>query len=200
MSVILVSCAMKMTNETKTALEDELKEMIVLDQIAASPRGLEWAKYNDSVFNSHGIRVKKMFDKYGFLGFDKVGKKGSYDFWLIVQHSNTFPEFQKKVLKEMDKQVKKKNANAEDYAYLFDRVATNSGAKQKFGTQVSYAMETTGRAFPKNGLLDPVNVDQSRKEYNLGPLKEYLNFMSEQHYEMNKTMYQKMGITKPNLY
>lgn len=35
MSVILGSCAMKITNETKTALEDELKEIRIIDQIAA---------------------------------------------------------------------------------------------------------------------------------------------------------------------
>ncbi len=79
------------------------------------------------------------------------------------------------MLAAMDKEVKKMNANSNNYAYLYDRVKVNAGEKQLFGTQVTYEVNTTGRAIPKNGLVDSANVDKLRKEYNLGSLRDYLN-------------------------
>ena len=196
----LTSCSIKLTESKKAYLKKELEEMRKTDQIAANHWENEWTKYKDSVFTTHKMQVEKMFKDYGFLGFDKVGKDGSNNFWLIVQHCDKFPEFQKKILKEMDKEVKKKNANPNNYAYLYDRVEANAGRKQLFGTQLNYEVETTGRAYPKFGLIDSANVDKIRKEYNLEPLKDYLNEVTTMHYEMNKEHYQKKGITKPNLY
>lgn len=208
LSVVLDSCAAKITESKRLQLEKQLKEMVEVDQIAANiPKGKykeysreQWYKFQDSVFTSDKMKVEAMFNKYGFLGFDKVGKEGSTHFWLLVQHCDEYPEFQKEVLKAMDKEVKKGNANANNYAYLYDRVKVNAAEKQLFGTQVPYEVETTGRAIPKIGLADSANVDELRKEYNLGTLKDYLNEMTTAHYEMNKEHYQKMGITKPNLY
>jgi len=199
-ATLLISCASKLTDDKKITLKNELEEIVKIDQIAASRWEDKWLKYKDSVFTSNKIKVEKMFNDYGFLGFDQVGVDASNNFWLIVQHSDKFPEFQKRVLKEMDKHVQKKNANPNNYAYLFDRVQVNAGLKQKFGTQISYDVENTGRAFPKFGLIDSANVDIERKKYNLNPLKEYLNQMTIMHYEMNEERYLKMGIIKPNLY
>lgn len=100
----------------------------------------------------------------------------------------------------MDTEVKKGNANPENYAYLFDRVQVNAGKKQMFGTQVDYEVDRTGRAKPKNGLIDSVNVDKWRVNYKLEPLKDYLNMITEMHYEMNKKHYQAKGIMKADLY
>lgn len=182
--------------------------MAETDQIAAFiPQGKykeytkeQWLKLQDSVFVNNKIKAEEMFTKYGFMGFDKVGKDGSYHFWLIVQHCDKYPAFQKKVLKAMDREVKRGNANPNNYAYLYDRVKINAGEKQLFGTQVTYETTTTGRAIPKIGLIDSVNVDKLRKEYALEPLKDYLNTMTISHYEMNKNWYEKKGMTKPNLY
>lgn len=207
-SVILAGCATRLTADKQASLKNELAEMVKNDQVAASmPQGKykeytkeQWTSFKDSVFSSDKRRVEAMFKKYGFLGFDKVGKDGSNHFWLLVQHCDKYPAFQRKVLKAMDKEVKKDNANANNYAYLYDRVKVNAGEKQLFGTQVTYEVKTTGRAIPKFGLTDSLYVDQLRKEYNLGPLKDYLNEMTTMHYEMNKDHYQKMGIMTPKLY
>ncbi|MFT3677415.1 MAG: hypothetical protein QM781_16070 [Chitinophagaceae bacterium] len=207
-SVMLAGCAARLTDSKRTSLKNELAEMVKIDQVAASmPQGKykeytkdQWNSFKDSVFSSDKRRVEAMFKKYGFLGFDKVGKDGSNHFWLLVQHCDKYPEFQRKVLKAMDKEVKKDNANANNYAYLYDRVKVNAGEKQMFGTQVTYEVNTTGRAIPKFGLTDSLHVDQLRKEYSLGPLKEYLNEMTAMHYEMNKAHYQKMGVMEPKLY
>lgn len=207
-SIILTSCAAKFTKSKKGQLQRQLKELVEIDQVANYiPQGKykdlseeQWHKFQDSVITNNKMKAEAMFNKYGFLGFDKVGKEGSTHFWLLVQHCDKYSEFQKKVLKAMDKEVKKGNANPNNYAYLYDRVKVNAGEKQSFGTQVTYATETTGRAIPKIGLVDSVNVDKLRKEYSLEPLKDYLNTMTTLHYEMNKEHYKRMGIIKPNLY
>ncbi len=199
-AVIFSGCATRLTEVKKSDLKNQLAAMVKTDQVAAFRWEKQWDSYKESVFTAHKVHVEKLFKQYGYLGFDKVGKDGSDNFWLIVQHCDKFPGFQKKVLRAMDKQVQKKNANPKNYAYLYDRVEVNAGHKQLFGTQVEYDVAKTGRAFVKNGLTDSVNVDILRKRYDLNPLKEYLNIMTTMHYEMNKARYQGLGITKPSLY
>lgn len=207
-SIFAASCASKLVNNKKERLKQDLQKMVEIDQIAAYvPQGKyknytseQWAKFQDSVFESNMKRVEKLYRKYGFLGFDKVGKDGSNHFWLLVQHCDKYPQFQKEVLSSMEKEIKKANANSNNYALLYDRVQINAGQKQLFGTQVTYEVETTGRAIPKIGLIDSANIDHLRKEYGLNPLKDYLNQMTTMHYEMNKERYEKKGILKPNLY
>jgi hypothetical protein len=207
-SFSLTGCVPRLTTEKKYELEKHLKEMVEVDQVAAYiPTGKykdysneQWHNFKDSVFTAHKEIAEQLFNKYGFLGFDKAGKEGSYNFWLLVQHCDKYPEFQKRVLKAMNKEVKKKNANSNNYAFLYDRVKVNAGEKQLFGTQVTYEVKTTGRAVPKIGLADSINVDKFRKEYGLEPLKDYLNERTLSHFMMNKEDYEKRGITKPNLY
>jgi hypothetical protein len=199
-AVIMVSsCSKKLTANKKTSLQQELLQMEKSDQIAASHWEPKWTKYKDSTFSSNKSSVEKMFNQYGFLGFDTVGEPASTAFWLLVQHSDAFPEFQKRILKAMDSQVAKKNANPTHYALLFDRVQVNAGLKQKFGTQVSYAVQSTGKAYPKIGLIDSLQVDLYRKQYQLEPLKEYLNQMTRMHFEINKEHYLKIGVLQPDL-
>jgi hypothetical protein len=207
-SILLTGCSSRFTKTERSQLETELKNMVESDQIAAKfPEGKykdftneRWNDFKDSVFTDHKLKAEKIFDKYGFPGFDKVGKEGSYHFWLLVQHCDQYPDFQRKVLIAMDNEVKKKNASPHDYAYLYDRVKVNGGEKQLFGTQVIFEVKTTGRAIPKIGLVDSINVDSRRKEYDLEPLKDYLNKMTTMHYEMNKLIYEKMGLHEPQLY
>lgn len=206
----LFSCASNnyLTESERISIKKELLNMVEQDQIAANPRQGKyksysterWKAFKDSVFSSHKQKLEIYYKKYGFLGFDKVGKEGATHFWLLVQHFDEFPDFQKRILKDMEKEVKKDNANPKDFAYLYDRVQINSNKKQKFGTQVEYESETTGRAFPKNGLVDSANVDAIRFKYGLTPLKDYLNNMTIMHFEMNKDQYEKQGVHSPNLY
>ncbi|PRD48524.1 DUF6624 domain-containing protein [Sphingobacterium haloxyli] len=194
--------------DTKTEIQNNLLEMVKIDQIAAFPKkGIysdytdeQWQAFKDSVFQTNQKTIAGYFKTYGYLGYNEVGKEGSNHFWLLVQHCDHDPKFQKQVLKEMEIQVKKNNADPKNYAYLFDRVQVNAGKKQLFGTQVDYLVESTGRAIPRNGLIDSANIDTRRTEYGLSPLSEYLNDMTTMHFEMNKAAYIQSGYTEPDLY
>ncbi|MEM7185633.1 MAG: DUF6624 domain-containing protein [Bacteroidota bacterium] len=211
---LLTGCKEKTTVSEETTekiafnqtLADELKRMAEVDQIAAYvPQGKyeklskeEWNAFKDSVFTTHQKRLKQLFDQHGFVGFDLAGKEGSQNFWLMVQHSDHDPDFQKEVLEKMKIEVDRDNALPSNYGLLVDRVRLNTGGRQVYGTQVTYNMET-GQAYPKN-LEDSINVNQRRKSIGLEPLEAYLNDMSQMHFEMNKEYYTKKGVLELKRY
>nr|WP_321228847.1 DUF6624 domain-containing protein [uncultured Psychroserpens sp.] len=189
------------------ALADELKKMAETDQVAAYiPQGKhkelseeDWNIFKDSVFTTHEKRLQDIFNKNGFVGFALAGEEGSKNFWLMVQHCDHNPDFQKKVLEKMKIEVGNENADPSNYGLLVDRVNTNTGKPQVYGTQVTYNFNT-GQAYPKT-LDDSVNVNKRRKSINLDPLEVYLNEMTKMHFRMNKEGYLKdKGITEPKLY
>ncbi|MGO4919164.1 DUF6624 domain-containing protein [Maribacter spongiicola] len=212
--ILLIGCK-EITKEQETdkskvefnqVLADELLRMAVVDQIAAGvPSGKyrelpleEWKKFKDSVFRTREKRLQKVFKNNGFLGYDLVGKDGSRNFFLMVQHSDHKPEFQSRVLEKMKIEVDKSNANSGSYGLLVDRVNLNTGKAQIYGTQVTYNMNT-GQAYPKK-LKDSINVNKRRKSIGLEPIEVYLNDMSEKHFEMQKENCLNKGITKPFSY
>jgi hypothetical protein len=80
--------------EFNQGLADELKAMAEIDQIAAYvPQGNykqwtqgRWEKFKDSVFTTHKLRLEKIFNEFGYPGHSLVGKDGSNNFWVMVQH------------------------------------------------------------------------------------------------------------------
>ena len=203
--LILLGCENKKA-EFNQELADELKRMAKIDQIAAYiPEGeykklskKEWNTFKDSVFTTHQKRLSMIFKKNGFIGIDMAGDEGSMNFWLMVQHSDHNPDFQKEVLEKMKIEVDKGNADPSNYGLLVDRVKLNKGQAQVYGTQVRYNMHT-GQAYPKK-LADSITVNERRKSIGLEQIEIYLNEMSKMHFEMNKEGYIKIGITEPKLY
>ncbi|WP_158798766.1 DUF6624 domain-containing protein [Pedobacter sp. L105] len=206
-SLILVCLISTVSAQKKInqPLCDSLNNWVVVDQIAAKPaEGIyktmskdQFQHFRDSVFTTHQMLISKIFDSIGYPGYDVAGEKGAYQFWLLVQHCDKQPEFQQKVLVAMEKEVARKNANPKDYAYLTDRVKINTGQQQVYGTQVTYNPDIC-QAIPKP-LVDSKNVNQRRKTMGLGPIEEYLNFISEHNFEMNKANYESRGIKGPKL-
>jgi hypothetical protein len=213
-SFALISCQEKVSKEKKMdaktafneALANELERMAEIDQVAAYiPQGKykelsrnAWKAFKDSVFTANQKRASEIFDEYGFVGFDLVGETGSQNFWMIVQHSDHAPEFQKAVLEKMKVEVDRQNAVPSNYGLLVDRVNLNTGKAQVYGTQVTYNM-ASGQAYPKT-LADSANVNARRISIGLAPLEDYLNEMTKMHFEMNKENYIKKGVLEPTYY
>lgn len=189
-------------------LVNDLQEMVVIDQVAAvnafppekySHLSQEsWLAFKDSVYRTNQRQIEKIFNTHGFVGFDLAGKEGSENFWLLAQHSDHNPEFQKEVLATMKIEVDKSNADPRNYGLLMDRVLLNTGQNQMYGTQVSYNQET-GQAYSRK-LADSSKVNERRKLLGFEPLEKYLNGMSEMHFRMNKEHYQSIGVKAPKLY
>ena len=141
-------------------------------------------------YASHQPLLEKIVKQYGYPGFKQVGKKSAKNFWLVVQHADAHPDFQRQVLRLMLPEVKRKNVAPADYAYLTDRVATNSGQLEEYGTQVKYT-GYVGKDFSKVvavpvSLRDPKNVDKRRAVIGMEPLQKYLAGMAEMTKQMNK--------------
>ena len=116
--------------------------------------------------------LKATIAERGWPGSSRVGAKGAHDAWLLAQHADRDPAFQREVLALMEAAVAQGEASGSDLAYLTDRVRLAAGEPQVYGTQVS--VDDGGEPTPIN-LGDPGGVDERRAAVGLPPLDEYLD-------------------------
>ena len=116
--------------------------------------------------------AKNILAKYGYPGYSLVGEGGSSKFWAIVQHCDDDVPFQQRVLLLMKKEVDRKNASGENYAYLKDRVLINLKQKQLYGTQGITDPKT--KKWAPLPISDAAHVEVRRKAMGMIPLKQYI--------------------------
>lgn len=113
--------------------------------------------------------LKEVVDKHGWPTFTLVGKDGGNAAWLLVQHADLEPKFQRKCLDLMKPLVAKDEVRKTDFAYLTDRVLLAEGKKQLYGTQFH---PVNGKWEPRP-LEEPEKVDERRKEMGMTTLEQY---------------------------
>lgn len=126
------------------------------------------------------LEVKRIFDFYGFPGYNLVGENGSYNFWLLVQHQDKHPEFPKLVLDKMKIETEKNNASRANFAYLTDRVAINMGELQVYGTQMRLNQDST--SYEPMPVLNPEDLNERRSKVGLSPIENYIKIMNERYF------------------
>jgi hypothetical protein len=114
--------------------------------------------------------LKSVLARIGWFGIGRYGAEASQAAWLIVQHSDHDPAWQREVLEMLRPRVARGDMQASYFAYLVDRVAVNAGEPQTYGTQ--------GRClgpgdWQPRDLVDPGNLDRRRAEVGLGPIADY---------------------------
>jgi len=120
--------------------------------------------------------LKQVIADHGWPGRSAVGEDGAAAAWLLVQHADRDPAFQRECLGLLTAAADAAEATKAQVAYLTDRVLLAEGHPQEYGTQI------TGRDrqwVPRN-LRDPDHVDERRAEMSLGPLAGYLAHFAEQ--------------------
>ncbi len=131
--------------------------------IRATADRSEW----QAVDGANLTRLKTIIGEVGFPTEELVGREGVNAAWLIVQHADNDPAFQKEVLARLEA------ANLrwldENVALLTDRVLVGQGAAQIYGTQ------------PGRPIDDPGGVDERRARIGLMPLESY-NCITERLY------------------
>lgn len=115
-------------------------------------------------------RLKKIVGEIGWPTWSKVGKEASYGAWLIVQHADFDVLFQKKCLQLMQQAYDEHDLYPQNVAYLYDRVAVNTGEKQKFGTQ--FELNDKGELIPVP-IENEFELDKRRKEMDLEEFEIY---------------------------
>lgn len=126
---------------------------------------------------SHTRRMKQIITKHGWPGESIVGANGCQAAWLLIQHADHDPEFQKQCLGLLEHAVEKNDAPASCLAYLTDRIRVGDGQQQLFGTQLH------GRLKPLP-IEDEAHVDERRAKVGLPPVSDYVEqipqFMARQ--------------------
>ncbi|HET6253504.1 MAG TPA: DUF6624 domain-containing protein [Puia sp.] len=102
---------------------------------------------------------------------DEVGERASMAVFLVIQHSDSLTHAT--FLPMMQAAVQRGAARPEDLALLQDRLLTEQGKPQIYGSQVK--MDPKGKAmfFP---IADEPNVDKRRASVGLEPLESYARY------------------------
>lgn len=119
--------------------------------------------------NDLGVEaLKEILQRSGWPVLSRYGAKVDQAAFLIVQHADSRPEFQEQVLRQLEATARAGETAGENYALLFDRVATARGRPQRYGSQG----RCEGRSFVPHAI-EAGDVDARRKELGLAPLSEY---------------------------
>lgn len=110
--------------------------------------------------------LRQVIADVGWPGMSLVGEDGAEGAWLLAQHADRDPAFQRHCLDLLTTAVERGEATAEQRAYLTDRVLLAEGKPQEYGTQ---AIARDGGYEPRN-LRDPDHVDERRASVGLGSL------------------------------
>jgi hypothetical protein len=105
--------------------------------------------------NTHALKQALPAD--GWFRFSRDGRAVSEAARLILQHSPDL-EFQKQVLRAIEPLAAAGEANADDYAKLYDRLATKESRPQRYATQVRCI---DGRK--SFGALEAGDIDAARR-------------------------------------
>ena len=117
------------------------------------------------------IKVKKIIDTYGWLGPDEVGKQGAQTIFLVIQHADSLTQVTYVPL--MRDAVRKGKARPQDLALLEDRILTDQGKEQIYGSQVRTNEAGKYEFYP---IKDEPNVNKRRAAVGLQPLEEYAKY------------------------
>ncbi|KAG9585819.1 hypothetical protein KCV01_g13671, partial [Aureobasidium melanogenum] len=160
---------------TKPALRDELKSMADRDQKARDA----WEKDGYAADSKAYAQVQKVDSanlarlravlSVHFPTFAEVGAEGVESSWLLLQHADTDPLLQERVLKSFDPAHVPEGISGKEYALLVDRVRINQKKPQVYGSQFH---QVAGDWVPDT-IEDPGNVDKRRGSLGLMPLRLY---------------------------
>ena len=112
-------------------------------------------------------RLEEIVDRYGWPGRSLVGVKAAHAAWLLVQHADRDPMFQRRALDLMTAASSTEVA-PDEIAYLTDRVLVAEGREQLYGTQFTCR---AGRHTPRP-ISYPANVDARRARAGLDSLAD----------------------------
>lgn len=114
--------------------------------------------------------LKAVIAERGWPGASLVGTDGANAAWLLAQHADEDPAFQRQCLDLLTVAVGAGEATGQQLALLTDRVLLAEGRQQVYGTQLT----RRGNAWVPRDLGDPEDVDARRAAAGLEPLAEYL--------------------------
>lgn len=166
----------------KIDLAKKLINMRIKDQsyyyyIAKLPYSRELSdKYwpiKDKINKKNLKELKELIHENG--GWPKISEVSSTvsgAAFLIIQHSE--PKTLQYYYSHFRKCVEEGEAEKRHLALMTDRMIGDLGAKQIYGTQISFDEKTGVYYLDLNEVIDPINLNKRRVEMDLKPIEEYL--------------------------
>lgn len=143
----------------------------LVEQDQASRRGEPGARRMNAVDAESTAWLKSVLKKYGWPSTNRGDPQLALNAWLLAQHADAANDLQDCIL-DLIGQQQTTQAEAQNLAYLTDRVRLAQGEPQLYGTQVSYD-SVRSRATPRM-LADPERVNERRARIGLESIEEYL--------------------------
>ncbi len=179
-----IPCTREDQQPQDTALQRQLIAMEVRDQLArgnvqdymieAFSIDTSGMSYADGVEVDAENReaLKAIIEAHGFPTAELVGEEGMHAVFILIQHADRDPEWQKAQLPYIETAVKNGGLDGQDYAYLYDRIQVNAGKPQRYGTQFSKVDPAT-KTIELAAVEDPDNLNQRRMEVGMMPIESY---------------------------
>jgi Family of unknown function (DUF6624) len=114
----------------------ELLRRAARDQDARKRAGHDWAAVM-AVDADNLPWLKRVIAGTGWPGRSLVGEDGAHAAWLLVQHADRDPAFQRSCLGLITEAARHGEATPAELAYLTDRVLLAEGQPQEYGTQMA---------------------------------------------------------------
>jgi hypothetical protein len=117
------------------------------------------------------VRIEEILNRRSWPSPDEVGERASTAVFLVIQHSDSLTHAT--YLPMMRAAVQRGASQPEELALLEDRLLTEQGKPQIYGSQVH--TDSTGKSsfFP---IADEANVDKRRAAVGLDPLGVYARY------------------------
>jgi uncharacterized protein DUF6624 len=166
-----------------SALRSELVQLGAEDQAVREGFGPALAR-NDTdyalrVLTGDSARTKRLREivaAHGWPTPQLVGKDGVNAAWLILQHTPD-TAFRRRLLPQLDSAAARGDLPARDMATMTDRMLTESGKPQRYGTQFAIV---AGRLVA-HPLEDTLHVDERRAAVGLPPMAEYVFILRDMY-------------------
>src|ERR1041385_1472273 len=126
--------------------------------------------------DANTVELCSILKQYGWPTRDLVSDEGAKAMFFLLRNSTT-DQLQRDLLPVIIAAVTKGEITTSSFATSIDRLPTNAGLKQIFGTQATIR-DGFLMLFP---ISDEQHVDARRKQYELPPLKIYLRALEQQY-------------------
>lgn len=100
-----------------------------------------------------------------------MGERGADESWLLAQHADLDPAFQRRALDLLKAAVEAEDALPRHLAYLTDRVLVAAGEPKVYGTRYTDDGDATNLRLQP--VADPDRLDERRAATGLEPAAEY---------------------------
>ena len=127
----------------------------------------------DATIRENTEWLRGVIREQGWPRRSQVGEEGADAAWLLAQHADHDPAFQRECLNLLEMAVAEGEAGKRNLAHLTDRVSVAERGTQVYGTQL-----TGGKGgLSPPPIEDPEGVNQRRSEMGLGSLGAYQKLM-----------------------